>query len=225
MHSYRFEGVITTNISDRIRLRRIELGMTQQELCTKMGYTNHSTITKIEQGLVDISFSKIAQFASVLGVTVEYLIGIDSNTDCTSPPVEPSQNMSLGMKIKQARLAKGLTQEELGDLLGVQKSAVAKYENGRIINLKHETLQKLTKILNLSLTDLVSPETPSLPSNAVTTSEQGKSDVLSIILRLSTDAAFLETVEMIHALDHDKLVALQRFFENFIVHDQISEKK
>ncbi|MBO7150968.1 MAG: helix-turn-helix transcriptional regulator, partial [Clostridia bacterium] len=39
--------------------------------------------------------------------------------------------MDIGAKIKAARLAKGMTQEELGAILGVQKSAIAKYESGR----------------------------------------------------------------------------------------------
>ena len=34
-------------IGDRIKQRRIELGMSQQELATAMGYTSKSTINKI----------------------------------------------------------------------------------------------------------------------------------------------------------------------------------
>ena len=49
--------------------------------------------------------------------------------------------MNIGQKIREARIEKGMTQEELGDILGVQKSAVAKYENGRIVNLKRSTLK------------------------------------------------------------------------------------
>lgn len=48
--------------------------------------------------------------------------------------------MELGEKIKRARQAKNLTQQELGDLIGVQKSAIAKYENGRVVNIKKSTL-------------------------------------------------------------------------------------
>ena len=44
--------------------------------------------------------------------------------------------MELGQKIKEARLQKGLTQEELGKIVGLQKSAIAKYENGRVVNIK-----------------------------------------------------------------------------------------
>lgn len=45
-----------------------------------------------------------------------------------------------GERIKKLRKEKGLTQQQLGEMLGVQKSAIAKYENGRVPNLKKETL-------------------------------------------------------------------------------------
>ena len=38
-------------IYDRIKLRREELGMSQQELAYKLGYKSRSTINKIELGL------------------------------------------------------------------------------------------------------------------------------------------------------------------------------
>ena len=63
--------------------------------------------------------------------------------------------MEIGQKIKQARIAKGLTQEELGNMVGLQKSAIAKYENGRVVNIKRSTLQKLAKALDLRGSDLV----------------------------------------------------------------------
>ena len=63
--------------------------------------------------------------------------------------------MEIGQKIKQARIAKGLTQEELGNLVGLQKSAIAKYENGRVVNIKRSTLQKLAQALDLRGSDLI----------------------------------------------------------------------
>lgn len=63
--------------------------------------------------------------------------------------------MEIGKLIKEARLAKGLTQEELGGIVGVQKSAIAKYENGRVVNIKRSTLQKLAIALDLKGSDLI----------------------------------------------------------------------
>lgn len=65
--------------------------------------------------------------------------------------------MTYGEKIKIARIAKGMTQEELGKLVGVQKSAVAKWENGRVPNIKLETKIALSKILDISPIDTPYP--------------------------------------------------------------------
>ena len=39
--------------------------------------------------------------------------------------------MDIGQKIKAARIAKGMTQEELADKLGVSFQAVSKWENAQ----------------------------------------------------------------------------------------------
>ena len=66
--------------------------------------------------------------------------------------------MDIGRKIKVARQTKGMTQEELGDILGVQKSAVAKYENGRIVNIKRSTLKRISDVLDIPPFELVFDE-------------------------------------------------------------------
>lgn len=66
--------------------------------------------------------------------------------------------MNVGDKIKAARLAKGMTQEELGKKLGVQKSAIAKYESGRVVNIKRTTLKKISDILELRPSELIFTE-------------------------------------------------------------------
>lgn len=68
--------------------------------------------------------------------------------------------MEVGQMIKEARIAKGLTQEELGKLVGVQKSAIAKYENGRVVNIKRSTLRNLAVALNLKGSDLIIESNP-----------------------------------------------------------------
>lgn len=63
--------------------------------------------------------------------------------------------MNIGEKIKIARQAKGMTQEELGKILGVQKSAIAKYENGRVVNIKRSTLKKISDVLEIRPAELI----------------------------------------------------------------------
>ena len=57
--------------------------------------------------------------------------------------------MTTGEKIKKARIDKGLTQEELGDLIGVKKAAINKYEKGLVVNLKRSTIANLAKALDV----------------------------------------------------------------------------
>ena len=50
--------------------------------------------------------------------------------------------MEMGEIIKQLRLQKGITQEELGKVIGVQKSAIRKYESGMVENIKRSSIKK-----------------------------------------------------------------------------------
>ena len=68
--------------------------------------------------------------------------------------------MEIGQKIKEARNKKKLTQQELGDIVGVQKSAIAKYESGRVVNIKRSTLQKIASALNIRPSELIFEESP-----------------------------------------------------------------
>lgn len=62
-------------IGERIKHRRKELKLSQRDLAKMIGYADHSTITKIEAGKVDLPQSKIMQFAEVLGTTPAYIMG------------------------------------------------------------------------------------------------------------------------------------------------------
>lgn len=59
---------------ERIRNRRIELGLTQDELARKLGYKSRSTINKIELGKNDVPQHKILEFAAALDMLVEDLM-------------------------------------------------------------------------------------------------------------------------------------------------------
>lgn len=63
--------------------------------------------------------------------------------------------LPVGEIIRAARIAKGLTQEELGKLVGVQKSAIAKYENGRVVNIKMGKIVKIAQVLGLNGNELI----------------------------------------------------------------------
>lgn len=63
--------------------------------------------------------------------------------------------MKTAEKIRELRRAKGLTQEALGEIIGVKKSAINKYETGRVVNIKRSNLQRLADALGVRPVDLL----------------------------------------------------------------------
>lgn len=64
-----------SNIGERIKKRRKELGMTQENLSNKLGYKSKTTIAKIENGTNDIMQNRVIDFAKALHTTPAYLMG------------------------------------------------------------------------------------------------------------------------------------------------------
>lgn len=58
--------------------------------------------------------------------------------------------MNMGERIRQLRIANGLTQEELGKYIGVQKAAIRKYEKGEVKNMKRSSIQILSNLFKVS---------------------------------------------------------------------------
>lgn len=87
-----------SDIYERIKSRREELGLTTEELAQRMGYKTRSSITKIETGKADIPQSKVKAFARALQTTTAYLMGDDDAREARpSIPVgfEPLPEMAM----------------------------------------------------------------------------------------------------------------------------------
>lgn len=94
-------------------------------------------------------------------------------------------NETLGMRIASARKAKGLTQEELAEKLGVSSQAVSKWEND-LSCPDISLLPKLAQVLGMSVDELLTGKNDAVK---LVPAEQRKSlDELTLRVRLrSTD--------------------------------------
>ena len=54
----------------------------------------------------------------------------------------------MSRKIKELRLAKGMTLEQVAEIVGVGKSTVRKWETGMIANMKRDKIALLAKALS-----------------------------------------------------------------------------
>ena len=54
---------------------------------------------------------------------------------------------TIGMRIRECRVKKGMTQETLADILYAKKSTISEYENDKI-DLKYSVLKEIAKALD-----------------------------------------------------------------------------
>ena len=64
--------------------------------------------------------------------------------------MERKMEMTLGKRIKECRLKKGMTQEALAEILFTKKSTISEYENDKI-DLKYSVLKEIAKALDTSV--------------------------------------------------------------------------
>lgn len=78
-------------------------------------------------------------------------------------------NFKWGMNminiLKEKRLEKGMTLEEVGNLVGVGKSTVRKWENGMIENMGRDKIIKLSNALSISPLAILGIEEPDQESD------------------------------------------------------------
>ena len=84
-----------TDLSSRIRQRREQLGLSQEELAARMGYRSKSSITKLEKGINDLPRAKLEELATALDTTPAWLMGL---VDLPCPPpgfISPPHSLHL----------------------------------------------------------------------------------------------------------------------------------
>lgn len=79
-------------IGERIKERRIELGLSQEDLAKKCGYKSRSSINKIEIAR-DLPLNKVEKMAYALGVQPSYLMGWEEDLE---KKADIASNMYLG---------------------------------------------------------------------------------------------------------------------------------
>lgn len=118
--------------------------------------------------------------------------------------------MNIGDKIRISRQRKGMTQEQLGEILGVQRSAIAKYENGRVVNIKRSMLKKISDVLDINPSELIIEPSEYTKQKNDTIADvvirlRSDADFYAVVDRLARDAPALALVEAIFSLDDVKL--------------------
>lgn len=63
-------------VGERIKQKRIEIGLSQDELAKRMGYKNKSAICRVERDYEqNLTLDRVSMFARALGCSESYLMG------------------------------------------------------------------------------------------------------------------------------------------------------
>lgn len=144
------------NIGKRIKEERERLGLSVDDVADALG-KNRSTVYRYESNEIEKLPTNILEpLAKVLKTTPAYLMGWE---DETNDFFTQSQSYDkIGEYIKALRLSKGISQEELGRIIGVKRAAVQKWECGTVKNLKRTTIQKLASYFDVDPANFVVEE-------------------------------------------------------------------
>ena len=127
-----------------------------QENMSKILGVNRSTYSLWELGINIIPLKNLCDFADYFNLSIDYVLGLTKNK--SNKDLIKGLNLKiLGTNMKNIRLANGLSQENIGVILGVTQACVARYENG-IICISTSNLYKFCKEFNKSLNSICGKE-------------------------------------------------------------------
>ena len=117
--------------------------------------------------------------------------------------------MSEGMaqRIKELRHRRGLTLEQVAEVVGVGKSTVRKWETGMIANMRRDKIADLAKALGTTPAYLMGWEKV----------QQKNSILADLTIRMRTDEEFCSIVEGLNKLDAVQLASIKQIVETFLM--------
>lgn len=134
---------------DRIKKLRKQRKISQEKLAKMTGYTDRSSIAKIEKGKVDLSETKIQLFASALNTTPAYLMGWEDETKESNQGIKVPVLGAVPAGIPISAIEDIIDYEEIpqswsnqGDFFGLRikgNSMYPKLENGDVVIVKKQS--------------------------------------------------------------------------------------
>lgn len=134
-------------LADRVKLKRKEMGLTQEELAHRMGYKSRVSVNKIEMGR-PITQKIIVRLADALDTSPSYLMGWDKEDNINNT------NSEIGNNLKSIRESRNMSTEEIATEFNVSVEDVLNYENG-IKEIPIEYLKMFANYFNVTVDELI----------------------------------------------------------------------
>ena len=154
-------------LAERVKLKRKELGLTQEELAHRMGYKSRVSVNKIEMGR-PITQKIIVKLAEALDTSPSYLMGWEDEKEDNKKDTVYSD---IGNNIKSLRESNNITLVEMSKELSIPIEDIKAYEKG-LKEIPIEYLKMFAKYFNVSVDELISFEVDNNRTVFITKDEQ-----------------------------------------------------
>lgn len=114
---------IRKKVGNKIRTRREELGLSQEQLATLIGYKTRGAVSKLENGDREISFKKMMEISKALQVDEKYFwVGQE--------PTNVKWSKDLGKRLRELRAS--ILLDKLESEININKAEITRFEEGNL---------------------------------------------------------------------------------------------
>nr|DAL28163.1 MAG TPA_asm: Repressor protein CI [Caudoviricetes sp.] len=138
---------VIMDIGSLIRCRRLELGMTQEELGKMIGVQKQA-VCKYENSRIDLKRDMIQKLAAALEIPPSYLLGTHGDDGAEI------KNYDIGQRIRSLRESAGLSQKKFAQKLDISPGRLSNWELG-INRPNADMIKTICKELGISANDLL----------------------------------------------------------------------
>ena len=179
---------MSTGVGKRIRQRRKELGLSQEELAARMGFKSKQSVSNVEIGRDNLTTDRVTAFAKALDCSESYLMGWADDT-------KDIKNATFKERINDLMKMYAMKQADFCLRTGLDKSIVSLYVSG-----KREPAQD--NIFIISRAFEIDPEW--LMGYDVPMNNKLSPDNARLVGKIRNDAELLEALKVYFSLPEDK---------------------
>ncbi len=147
-------GEIMLNF-ERLKAIREDKDIKQEQMASILG-VKRSTYSLWELSINIIPLKHLSKFSDYFNYSIDYIAGLEKERKHKNQ-IKGLNLKTLGKNMKDIRTKKGLSQENIAEILGVSQACIAKYEKG-IISISTNNLYKFCKEFKISLNKICGKE-------------------------------------------------------------------
>ena len=147
-----------------IKKLRQQKGWPQEYLAELMGYSGRSMISKIERGEIDLTQSRIKQFADIFNISPDDLMGTNKSVTNVDKELSPTA-VKVGQQLADLEKKFGYTEQQVADAMKISLNRYHDVKNGVNHILDTNLMCRLAAFYDKKWTDFFSYDCIPVPVN------------------------------------------------------------